>query len=317
MPAHCADCITNQCGRRSTPFPPHLCRQPSNDSSRSDSPTNTPYVTAQKETDHPGTNTLCETIAEDKDRVQTMTRLEGSNFELARWMIATDFTRRMRDAICANQRYGRKISTYMRPVSENIQVLIDLKDEAQAFVEENLFEHRLADDEQSLNPAPSPEPAPVPNPELVELPLSPLVSPDPNDSWHCNFNECGHCQGICGHCSLGEDHRQGSCLSPAGPQLIEGNTWLCPVCLIDNSHHADECTNCSGKCRSCGEQHQEMHCHLPRSREYTDFRLIRPEVLSKEADVPYHVAESVYNLIRRNEEPVRLEEFNNLWEQVS
>lgn len=215
----------------------------------------------------------------------------------------------------------------MRLVSENTQVLIDLKDEAQAFVEENLFEHGLADDEQSTDPAPSPEPALVPDPELVELPPSPSVSPDPNDSWHCvfchkwnplrNFNECGHCQGICGHCSREEDHRQGSCLSPAGPQFIEGNSWLCPICLTDNSHHADKCTSCSGKCRSCGELHQEMRCHSPKSREYTDFRLIRPEVLSKEAVVPYHVAEAVYDVIRNNEDPVRLEEYNNIWERVS
>lgn len=250
-------------------------------------------------------------------------------------MFAANFTHRMRNAIRANYRYHAKIMNYLRLMYQNVKAMQELQEEAHAFVEENLFDHGLAEtlrtlDEESNPPtSPSPEqtePQPVPNPELIPLPSSESSSPDTNDFWYCicchkwnsntNFDRCIHCEGKCS-CRLEKYHRWGSCKSMAGPQIIEGDVWICPVCLVDNSHHSDTCTTCEGKCRSCRNAHMEMNCHSTATYEFTDFRLIRPDVLADRQILPRYEAHQVYDVIRNWRNPVKLDKWQRVREQIS
>lgn len=60
-----------------------------------------------------------------------------------------------------------------------------------------------------------------------------------------------------------------------------------------------------------------MHCQSGKVAEFTDFRLIRPEVLADRGILPMHEVDSVHEEIRDRDHPVRIEEWHKARDQLS
>lgn len=196
-----------QRGRRSVPFSPHQ-RQSSNSSAEHQPGTR--HQPGREEAIQPGLEEFRRMISNSKEWRGTLPRLAGRNYQLTGWLFGAEFTRCLRDAIRASQRYHNQIETYLSLSRANLSIIQGLQEEAQAYIEENLFDHGLADkltrleqphSSPSIAPNSSPEPSvspsqnsehratelPVRNPELVTLPPSTAPSPDPNEAWYCTY----------------------------------------------------------------------------------------------------------------------------------
>lgn len=257
--------VLTQRARRSTPFqnPQRLVEYDS-----SPEPEKTP-VTSESSSPEPQDHqteldTIDEILRDEEQWQQVWVRSfqdpEPTHQQLHRDMVLAEKLQELRRITTGARRYRKKVMNHLALLEENLRHQDGLLAEIKAKVLWRLHQGRILDLVE-----PEEEPLPVPNPELTQPP----ESPPPDTIWRCVIchslnppeqKQCQVCDGKCKTCKK-DDHRNGTCWLPMGPQWIQGDAWKCSRCETYNSKNLDQCERCWDTCRTCGElDHAESQC---------------------------------------------------------